>query len=443
MKLRPTVRLKLTLAYTISFLLAGAVLLSVNYALVSNRERSKNFGVVVQLQNGTGIATLAGPGQSVAPVTAADPGVVKQIGPGVGIIGVPGDTVGGTGFGGSATGGSVTGGPVTGAPAVGLPDPKQLIAQVTKFQNGLRSKALHTLAVESGLALGAMALLSIGLGWVLAARALRPLHNITATARQLSAENLSDRINLQGPPDELKELADTFDGMLGRIDSAFESQRRFVANASHELRTPLAIQRALVDVALRSPDTTGEEWRQMAEGVRDVTDRSERLIESLLVLARSQQELVTKDAVNLATVALDALDHVRAEAEERGLSIESELSPAQVSGDRARLERLAGNLVENAVGHNTPGGWIRVSTSADRTTARLAVASSGPVVDESEVPGLFEPFRRGGGVRTGSDRGTGLGLSIVRSVVAAHGGRIEAHAVPGGGLTVTVELAAR
>ncbi len=227
--------------------------------------------------------------------------------------------------------------------------------------------------------------------------------------------------------------------MLGRLESAFESQRRFVANASHELRTPLAIQRTLVDVALADPDTSPDDLRTMAVALRDAVDRSERLIDGLLVLARSEQGDIPREAVDLAAVATVAVDQCSAEAAARDVRVEHRLLPTPVTGSRVLLERLVGNLVQNAVRHNVPGGWVKVETGPE---GRLRVTNSGPVVPPDQVTGLFEPFRRLAPDRVESSRGVGLGLSIVRSVARAHGGDVHATARPDGGLDIAVALPA-
>ena len=294
--------------------------------------------------------------------------------------------------------------------------------------------------MQSSLALGLMSLASVGLGWILAGRVLRPIQDMTATARRLSDTNLHERLAMEGPADELKELADTFDDMLGRLEAAFESQRRFVANASHELRTPLAIQRTLVDVALADPDATPEELRTMAGSVRDAVDRSERLIDGLLVLARSQQGVGAIAPVDLADVAAAAVEQAAAEIEAAGLSVRRNLQPAPLTGNRVLLERLAANLVENAVRHNVSGGWMEVTTATTGGQVTLTVRNGGAPVPSEQVAGLFEPFRRLAPDRVGAGRGHGLGLSIVQAVAVAHRGSVGAEAPESGGLSVTVSL---
>jgi len=302
----------------------------------------------------------------------------------------------------------------------------------------LRSDALHRLLIEYVVALGAMTLVSVVAGWLLAGRALRPLRAITATARRVSGENLGERIGLKGPADELKELADTFDGMLGRLDGAFASQRHFVANASHELRTPLAIMRTEVDVALADPDATVEELRGMGDAVRETVDRCERLIEGLLMLARSEAATGREEPADLAALAADCITDLRARAEEAHVGVHDELEPAWTRGEPALLERMIANLIDNGIRHNEQGGFLRVSTRTEGSAVHLVVANSGPHIDPADAQTLTEPFRR---LARGVG-GFGLGLSIVRSVVNAHGGTLELEAPPTGGLEIHVVLPA-
>ena len=274
-----------------------------------------------------------------------------------------------------------------------------------------------------------MAIGSVALGWLLAGRALRPLHAIAATARDVGRDSLDRRVSLDGPADELKELADTVDTMLGRLDDAFANQQRFVANASHELRTPLAVIRAEVDVALADPDATADELRATAERVRSATDRSERLIESLLTLSRSEADAAAKpELVDLAAAVELAIDGIDAELGEQGIALRTDLARATARGDRRLIERLVANLVENAVRHNVPGGWVAISTAVRDGSAHLRVENSGPVVPPDRVDELVEPFQRLSRHAPGS--GAGLGLSIVRSVADAHGGAVKIDARP-------------
>jgi signal transduction histidine kinase len=313
----------------------------------------------------------------------------------------------------------------------------------SEFQQGLREDALNSLVRQGLLALLVVGALGVAVSYVLAGRVLRPLQDITKAAQRLSAERLDSRIAASGPRDELRELADVFDAMLDRLQASFEAQRRFVADASHELRTPLAVMRTEIDVALADPDASAGELRASAEVVRAATERADRLVDSLLLLARSDRLQVDglphRERVELPEVAGQALRPVESELRGRGLRVASSCAPAGVLGDRLLLERLAGNLVENAVRHNVDGGWLRIDTGTVEGRARLQVASSGPVVPPEVVPELFEPFRRHGTART-ARRGAGVGLAVVRSIAAAHGGAVRAEALADGGLVVTVDL---
>jgi signal transduction histidine kinase len=299
-----------------------------------------------------------------------------------------------------------------------------------------RGATMQSLLVVSGIALVIAGAIAALLGWLLARRAVRPLHKITATARRLEAENLDRRINLDGPDDELKELADTFDGMLDRLATAFDSQRRFVANASHELRTPLAVQRTLIEVAMADP-TASPELLRLGQHLLHTNERSERLIEGLLVLARSDQGLVSRAPVQLDELVDGVLRASAGMAAEQGVTLLRELAPRTVVGDHVLLERLVINLVHNAVHYNHDGGTVAI-----RVTGRPAfeIVNTGPLVPQDAVPSLFEPFRRLDRDRTGGRNGAGLGLSIVRSVAHAHEGMVYAEANAGGGLRIVVDL---
>lgn len=285
-----------------------------------------------------------------------------------------------------------------------------------------------------------MVIISALLGWFVAGRVVQPLQQMTATARRLSERTLHERINLEGPDDELKDLANTFDAMLARLDLAFDSQRRFVANASHELRTPLAISRAAVEVVLDKPRPTAEQWRDMAERVLLSTERSERLITSLLLLARIENSSPGRERGDLGSIAQGALGDVAGETRSLGITVTSEIAPAPVAGDPELLRRLVGNLVENAVGHNTAGSWINVETCQRDGDSTLEISNSGATLRSEDLHLIFEPFVRLGKARTGSARGAGLGLAIVASIAQAHKGHVSAERVEGGGLSVTVQL---
>lgn len=306
-----------------------------------------------------------------------------------------------------------------------------------------REETLRAMLTWSLFALAVVGIVAGGFGWLLAGRALRPLQQITATARRVADRSLHERIALAGPHDEIKDLADTFDSMLERLDRAFDGQRRFVADASHELRTPLTINRTLIEVALQEPDLP-ENTRQLGVTLLEVNHRHERLIDGLLVLAASQQLADRRSGVDLAALAANALAVADSEARPAGIRLTAGLEYTAVNGDPVLLERLAQNLIDNGVRHNAAtGGWVAVSVGADGTHARLSVVNSGPRIPAHAVDGLFEPFRRMAGDRvagTGAGGGAGLGLAIVRSITAAHGGQIRAVARPEGGLTVTVLL---
>ncbi|HVX44030.1 MAG TPA: HAMP domain-containing sensor histidine kinase [Mycobacteriales bacterium] len=302
-------------------------------------------------------------------------------------------------------------------------------------------EVVNQLLLQSGIALAIMAVLSVGVGWLVAGRVLRPLRTITAAAQQLSANDLHQRLALTGPQDELRQLADTFDALLGRLEAAFAAQRQFVANASHELRTPLARQRTLLDVALADPAPTVPGLRMTCQRALVAGQQQERLIEALLTLARSQRGLDHREPVELSTVAADVVEGHRAEAQH--LRLNTDLDPAPVFGDPRLAERLIGNLLDNAVRHNRADGeiWIRTGTYDGRSV--LAIANTGPVIPPVELGRLFAPFQRLGADRVGKRDSPGLGLSIVDAIVRAHDGWLVAQARPEGGLDVEIQFPAR
>ena len=309
---------------------------------------------------------------------------------------------------------------------------------VLKGASNQRRATLDRLLGYSLATLAAATLLAAVAGWIVAGRVLRPVHRITAAAREASEDRLATRVALTGPHDELRELADTFDRMLDRLQTAFEGQRRFIANAGHELRTPLTVMRTATDVVLAKPEPTREELIGMGREVRAAVGHAQALIDALLTLARTDRGHLGREAVDLATVAEDAID---AAAVPGAARLHTALAPAPTRGDPLLLEHLAANLVDNAVRYNVPGGavWVRTDTVAGRVV--LTVDNTGPVVDPEAVATLFEPFRRLR-ERTG-DGGFGLGLAIVASIAGAHGGAAVAGARPGGGLSVTVSLPVR
>jgi signal transduction histidine kinase len=297
-----------------------------------------------------------------------------------------------------------------------------------------RDLTLSHLLEYSLITLAVVIALAAILGWIFSGRALRPVHRITAAARAASEENLSARVALTGPRDELRELAETFDEMLARLQAAFESQQRFIANASHELRTPLAVMRATVDVVLGNPDSTSGDLRAMAADIRAAVDHAEQLIGALLMLARNEHGLTVHEEVDLATVTEDVLDTV-ALGDRR---IHATLEPAAISGDPVLAERLIANLVDNAVRYNAAAGDVWISTRTMARGSQLIVANTGPLISPADADRIFQPFQRLDD-RTSHD-GFGLGLAIVTSIAAMHGGTVSAHPRTDGGLSVTVAI---
>ncbi|MFI6659753.1 sensor histidine kinase [Streptomyces sp. NPDC050523] len=383
--LRPTIRIRLTLLYGGMFLIAGILLLSIIYLLAAQ-------------------ALHEGSGQSFQ-VTGSNLDMTSST-----------------------------------CPALNSAPPTELNAILKQCDAVQRQHALDDLLSRSLLALLGLAVIAFAFGYAMAGRVLSPLGRILRTARAVAGSDLSRRIELDGPDDEIKELADTFDDMLERLQRAFTAQQRFVGNASHELRTPLAINRTLLEVHLSDPNAPME-LQQLGKTLLATNERSEQLVEGLLLLARSDNQIVERKPVDLAEVAEQAVDQVRAEADAKGVEMRGEQKPAVVQGNGVLLERIALNLVQNAVRYNVPDdGWVEVTTDVQHGQAVLVVTNTGPVVPAYEIDNLFEPFRRLRTERTGSDKGVGLGLSIVRSVARAHGGHISARPREGGGLVMRVAL---
>jgi signal transduction histidine kinase len=299
---------------------------------------------------------------------------------------------------------------------------------------------LHHLLIFSLVALAIMVFASMALGWVIAGRVLRPLQTITAAARELSASTLHERLALSGPNDELRELGDTFDELLGRLEASFAAQRQFVANASHELRTPLTLERAILEVTLADPDASAASLRAACERVLAVGEQQERTIDALLTLARSERGVERREPLLLDALTAKILDEHRAEIARRGLRLDSELDRAPIAGDRRLIERLIANLLDNAIQHNSHDGWLTVASSLEAEEALLTVANSGPVIAPEELASLVRPFQRLGTDRTSHDGGHGLGLSIVDAIATAHGAELAVHAQPAGGLRVEVRF---
>ncbi|WP_280367162.1 sensor histidine kinase [Nocardia wallacei] len=385
-RLRPTIRFRLTLLYAGAFFLAGAVLIAVMYfSLEQWLGRRPNGGAQLIVREYLG-----------APQFRVRMGAVDE-----------------------------------------------LASAVAAQAEAERRATMHAMLGWSLAALGAVGVAATGLGWLLAGRVLAPLQQISATARRVADHSLHERIALDGPRDEITDLADTFDAMLERLDRSFDSQRRFVANASHELRTPLTINRTLLEVALDRPDAP-EPLRQLGITLLEVNRRHERLIDGLLVLAGSEQRLTEHRPADLADVVRHVATIAAEQASAAGVELRTEPESAPVIGDPLLLERLAHNLFDNAIRYNREGGWVAARTGIHDRGCRLVVENTGPEVPEYDLDGLFEPFRRLTSTTRRSDaatsRGAGLGLSIVRSVAHAHGGTVTAAARAGGGLRVTVDL---
>jgi signal transduction histidine kinase len=441
---RRTVRFRLTVLYGSLFLVAGAGLLAITYLLVLQSTgdylfvRGTNSTLVLAqghstprkgpsaAQGATAHRTDVTPAQAQAQIDrllaqAAQQHTGSRKGPSAYL---------------SSPDGTVHPTDATLAQAKAQID--RLMAQVSQQHDD----ELHQLLLMSGIALAIMAVVSIGLGWFVAGRALRPLRTITAAARDISASNLHERLALDGPEDEVKELGDTFDGLLGRLEGSFEAQRRFVANASHELRTPLTRQRTLVEVALGDPEATVDSLRASYGRVLTAVEQQERLIEALLTLARSERGLERREPFDLANLTGEVLLARRSEVERRGLHLQAKLEHATTSGDRRLVERLVANLVDNAARHNVPDGHVKVVAGTKAGRVHLSVANTGPKIPPAEVDRLFQPFRRLGVDRTAQRDGLGLGLSIVQAIATAHGATISAQAQPEGGLAIEVAFPA-
>lgn len=323
------------------------------------------------------------------------------------------------------------------------PLPAQLQDQVSRLQAlavHQHASDLHQLLVQSATALAVMTLLSLALGWLVAGHVLRPLRAITAKARHISARNLHERLAIEGPDDEFKELGDTLDQLLARLEASFEAQRHFVANASHELRTPLTLERALLQLALADPGATTKSLRSACEEVLVSGAGQERLIEGLLTLASSERGLEERHPVDLAALARDALAASEAGATDAEVALSAEAHPAVALGDPHLAGRLVANLVENAVRHNKAGGWARVGTASVAGRAVLTVANTGPVIEPGELERLFQPFQRLAPQRSADGAGHGLGLAIVKAIAVAHDATITARARAEGGLEVKVSF---
>jgi signal transduction histidine kinase len=397
---RTTVRWRLTLMYGGLFLVSGAILLVTTYTLVSKATVSD--------------ARIYGP----APTISAIPPQV------------PGNWV--------------------------TSSHKRLppfVAKVLRSANGRRVAQfvdsdqrihdLHALVIESIIALAIMAVVSMALGWLVAGWVLSPLRAMADTTRRISAASLHRRLAIDGPRDELKQLGDTIDGLLERLETAFDAQRRFVANASHELRTPLTSARALLEMVLSDPDATIETFRETCGQVLDEGEHQEELIEALLALAQGQRGIDRRELVDLAVVASNVLDRYELEALTRNIEVDAELSPSRLSGDQRLIERLVTNLLENALRHNVDGGRLELRVREQAGQATLEIGNTGPTVPSEQVGRLLQPFQRLAPDRTEHRGGLGLGLSIVEAIATSHEGTLDVEPRGGGGLKVAIRFPAR
>jgi signal transduction histidine kinase len=387
-------RVRLTVMYAILFLLAGTALLGVTYTLAAH----------------VLLPAPANPTKQITPEEGQLLGICKQ-------AGLPGKA------------------PVSAS----LHERCDRILAAIGPGPAEREHTLTALRGASLIGLGVLTIAAAGLGWLASGRALRPVRSITEAARQASELQLGQRLALTGPDDELKQLADTFDVMLERLDAAFTSQKRFVANAAHELRTPLTAMRTAIDVTLSKPARTPDQLEAMADRVKRSVERAEATVEALLTLATSELGPTAHEAIDLATAAEDALDAAHAAIDQRDIKVEAALEPALARGDRVLLERMIANLVENAVRHNNPGGWIGVHTIQQADSAVFEIANTGPTIPAAQIQTLFEPFARAKQRLNCSD-GVGLGLSIASAIARAHNATITARPRPRGGLEMSVTI---
>jgi signal transduction histidine kinase len=302
-----------------------------------------------------------------------------------------------------------------------------------------RDRTLSALKHASVIGLGVLTITAVGLGWLVAGRALSPVRSITEAARRASELQLGQRLAFTGPDDEFKQLADTFDVMLERLDAAFTSQKRFVANAAHELRTPLTVIRTAIDVTLSKPARTPDQLEAMAARVKRSVEQAEATIEALLTLATSELGPAAQEEIDLATAVEDVLDAASAAIDQRAITVDAALECSLAQGDRILLERMIANLIENAVRHNHQGGWIGICTTQRAGSAVFEIANTGPSVPAEQIPILFEPFARAK-QRVDHSDGVGLGLSIASAIACAHSAEIIAHPRPGGGLQLSIAI---
>jgi signal transduction histidine kinase len=446
---RRTLRVRLTVLYGGMFLVCGAALLAVTYALVSHG-----------ITGGSGVAVPPGPAQARAIrqlntfqfaecMRANEVPNYPYPGPGQAHIpaGInPYSPVFLTALKACAPGGGSLISPPP--PSLAMPSVPPAVMRVLDTAAGQeflrlvetqqQVRELHQLEVESAIALGIMTILSGLLGWLVAGRVLRPLRTITATTRDISATSLNKRLALEGPEDEVKDLGDTIDALLARLEDSFTAQRAFVANASHELRTPLALSRAMLQFALADPQLTFSDLKATCQDVLDAGSDHEQLIEALLTLARGQQGIEYREPINLAEIVGEIVGAPRPQGIAERITLDTALSPAWVSGDPRLIRQLVNNLVENALHHNTSDGSVQLTVEARPRHTLLTVANTGPPVPADQIDRLLQPFQRLKPDRTGDPVGHGLGLSIVRAIATAHDATIQIRPNDGGGLHVAV-----
>jgi signal transduction histidine kinase len=396
---RYTIRLRLAVLYGAVFMITGTLLLALIFLTV----RSSTHGSVVSAQSAA--ARLAKPRVHVH-------------------LSSPGATLS-----------------VTPESVLEVQRAHEQVHRLGALAVNVNNNDLHQLLIFSLVALAIMVAASMALGWVIAGRVLRPLQVITTAAREISASSLHERLALEGPDDELRELGDTFDELLGRLEASFEAQRQFVANASHELRTPLTLERAIIEVTLADPAAGAQSLRAACERVLAIGEQQERTIDALLTLARSERGLERREELLLDTLIGEVIQERVDEAARRGLRLDSDLERAPTVGDRRLVERLIANLIDNAIRHNSPRGWVTVATGVDAGEAVFEISNSGPVIAPEEVASLIRPFQRLGADRTGhGGDGHGLGLSIVDAIATAHGATLSVHPQEAGGLQVEVRF---
>jgi signal transduction histidine kinase len=397
-----TIRLRLTAVYSVLFIICGAALLAITYVLVEHATAG-NFAYTSP--NGMIVAGRLG---GSPPPSGATPTPNVQ-------------TNGG-----------------------GALSPQQIQAldrQLRALAANQHAHVMRELLLYSGIALAVMAVVAIMLGWLVAGRVLRPLRTITEAANEISATNLHERLALAGPTDELKRLGDTIDNLLARLEGAFDAQRRFVANASHELRTPLTVVRALLQMTLTDPHATIDTFRSACREVVAIGEHQDRLIEALLVLARSERGLDHRERLDLADVTDTVLTALHPKADYLGLHVHASTKPAPIDGDIRLTEQLVTNLIDNALGHNIIGGRVEIATGTRAGHSFLSVANTGPVVPPDQVPRLLQAFQRLGPESTRHDEdGLGLGLSIIQAIATAHDATLTAQARPNGGLHIEVSF---